>query len=83
VIPPDQAAGLFQPFRRLGPDRVAGRHGLGLGMSIVAAVVAAHGGRVRARTRPAGGLIVEVALPPAGSPGHSVPPRSPAPVAAK
>ncbi|MBY8344962.1 ATP-binding protein [Streptomyces spinosirectus] len=83
VIPPGQAAGLFQPFRRLGPDRVAGRHGLGLGMSIVAAVVAAHGGRVRARTRPAGGLIVEVALPPAGSPGHSVPPRSPAPVAAK
>jgi signal transduction histidine kinase len=83
VIPPGQAAGLFQPFRRLGPDRVAGRRGLGLGMSIVAAVVAAHGGRVRARTRPAGGLIVEVALPPAGSPGHSVPPRSPAPVAAK
>jgi signal transduction histidine kinase len=81
VIPPDQAAGLFQPFRRLGPDRVAGRHGLGLGMSIVAAVAAAHGGRVLARTRPAGGLIVEVALPPAQPPAPFVPPRSPAPAA--
>jgi signal transduction histidine kinase len=32
-------------------------------MSIVAAVVAAHGGRVLARTRPRGGLVVEVVLP--------------------
>ncbi|MEU6145337.1 ATP-binding protein [Streptomyces sp. NPDC047081] len=63
VIPADQAAGLFQPFRRLGPDRVRKRDGLGLGMSIVAAVVAAHGGRVLARTRAAGGLTVEVCLP--------------------
>ncbi|MFF4504086.1 sensor histidine kinase [Streptomyces sp. NPDC001401] len=88
VILPDQAAGLFQPFRRLGPDRVLPpsrvrssgrsphRDGLGLGMSIVAAVTAAHGGRVRARTRPAGGLIVEVGLPPAGTP-----PRTPEPAA--
>ncbi|MEU5318383.1 ATP-binding protein [Streptomyces sp. NPDC021056] len=64
VIPADQAAGLFQPFRRLGPERVRRRDGLGLGMSIVAAVVAAHGGRVRATTRPQGGLAVEVGLPP-------------------
>lgn len=65
VIPADQAAGLFQPFRRLGPERVRKRDGQGLGMSIVAAVVAAHGGRVLARTRPQGGLTVEVSLPPA------------------
>ncbi|MEU6374765.1 ATP-binding protein [Streptomyces sp. NPDC046909] len=68
VIPADQAAGLFQPFRRLGPERVRKRDGLGLGMSIVAAVVAAHGGRVRAITRPEGGLVVEVALPGAAVP---------------
>ncbi|MHC3471811.1 sensor histidine kinase [Streptomyces sp. 7R007] len=74
VIPPDQAAGLFQPFRRLGPDRVRRREGLGLGMSIVAAVVAAHGGRVRAHTRPRGGLTVEVSLPP------YTPARRPVPV---
>ncbi|MGW7205205.1 sensor histidine kinase [Streptomyces sp. NPDC054837] len=64
VIPADQAAGLFQPFRRRGPERVRRRDGLGLGMSIVAAVVAAHGGWVRATTRPQGGLTVEVGLPP-------------------
>lgn len=65
VIPADRAAELFQPFRRLGAaDRVRNRDGLGLGMSIAAAVVAAHGGRVRAHTHPTGGLTVELALPP-------------------
>ncbi|MER5601902.1 ATP-binding protein [Streptomyces sp. NPDC002265] len=63
VIPADRAEGLFQPFRRLGPERVHSRDGLGLGLSIVAAVVGAHGGRVLARTRPPGGLVVEVGLP--------------------
>ncbi|MDQ1048929.1 cell wall metabolism sensor histidine kinase WalK [Streptomyces sp. V4I2] len=67
VISPEQAPGLFQPFRRLGPERVRKRDGVGLGLSIVAAVVAAHGGRVLARTRPQGGLTVEVSLP-----GHPV-----------
>jgi signal transduction histidine kinase len=74
-IPADQVAGLFQPFRRLGAERVLPdarlrsrgrgphRDGLGLGLSIVAAVVAAHGGRVLARTRAQGGLAVEVSLP--------------------
>ncbi|MFF7983684.1 ATP-binding protein [Streptomyces sp. NPDC007901] len=60
-----RAAELFRPFRRLGAeDRVRKRDGLGLGMSIAAAVVAAHGGRVRAHPHLAGGLTVEVALPP-------------------
>jgi signal transduction histidine kinase len=77
LIPPDQAAGLFQPFCRLGPARIRRRDGLGLGMSIVAAVCAAHGGRVRARTRPTGGLVVEVVLPPAGAPGGAGPSRLP------
>ncbi|MFD5077065.1 sensor histidine kinase [Streptomyces sp. NPDC058371] len=63
VIPPERAAGLFQPFRRLGAERVRSRDGLGLGLSIVAAVTAAHGGRVAARPRPQGGLTVEVSLP--------------------
>jgi signal transduction histidine kinase len=56
--------GLFEPFRRLGTDRVGGR-GAGLGLSIVRSVVAAHGGRVTARPRPGGGLVVEVFLPTA------------------
>ncbi|SDJ70250.1 sensor histidine kinase [Streptomyces indicus] len=64
LIRPDQIAVLFQPFRRLGPDRVRGNDGgQGLGLSIVAAVTAAHGGEVRAWPRPEGGLDVEVNLP--------------------
>jgi signal transduction histidine kinase len=54
--------GLFEPFRRLHGDRVGGR-GAGLGLSIVRSVTAAHGGRVTARPRPGGGLVVEVFLP--------------------
>ena len=69
VIDAADVDGLFEPFRRLGADRVAGR-GAGLGLSIVRSVVAAHGGRVTARPRPGGGLVVEVFLP---APNHSVP----------
>ncbi|MDG4862550.1 HAMP domain-containing sensor histidine kinase [Streptomyces sp. T-3] len=67
AIPADQVDGLFAPFRRLGPDRVRTRDGLGLGLSIVAAVAAAHGGAVRASPRAQGGLNVEVTLEPARS----------------
>jgi len=73
VIAADQAAGLFRPFRRLGPERVRKRDGHGLGLSIVAAVVAAHGGRVLARTRPRGGLVVEVGLPAYVPSGPGIP----------
>jgi len=67
LIDPGQVDGLFEPFRRLGGDRLAppgGRGpGAGLGLSIVRSVVAAHGGRVTARPRTGGGLVVEVFLP--------------------
>ncbi|HEV7688228.1 MAG TPA: ATP-binding protein, partial [Acidimicrobiia bacterium] len=62
VIAAAEIEGLFEPFRRSGVDRVAGR-GAGLGLSIVRSVAAAHGGRVAARPRPGGGLVVEVFLP--------------------
>ena len=65
VIDAAEVEGLFEPFRRLGADRVAGggARGAGLGLSIVRSVVAAHGGRIAARPRPGGGLVVEVFLP--------------------
>lgn len=67
VIDAADVDGLFEPFRRLGADRVggAGGRGAGLGLSIVRSVVTAHGGRVTARPRPGGGLVVEVFLPSA------------------
>jgi signal transduction histidine kinase len=66
-IPPDQVAGLFEPFRRLGGDRTGSDHGAGLGLSIVRSVAAAHGGTASARAIPGGGLEVTVELPAARS----------------
>jgi signal transduction histidine kinase len=76
VIPPDQLGRLFQPFQRLDPGRAwrgggeggngagPGCGGLGLGLAIVSAIAAAHGAELRAVTRAAGGLAVEVVFPP-------------------
>ena len=78
VIPPDQLGRLFQPFQRLQPGRARpnaggegsgqrdggqGGAGLGLGLAIVSAIAAAHGAELRAVTRAAGGLAVEVIFP--------------------
>jgi signal transduction histidine kinase len=61
-IPPEQVAGLFEPFRRLAPDRVGANRGHGLGLSIVQAVATAHRGTVRAEALAGGGLSVTVEL---------------------
>ncbi|MFC4533808.1 sensor histidine kinase [Sphaerisporangium dianthi] len=51
---------LAQPFERLGTERTGSS---GLGLSIVAAVAAAHGGRLTLLARPDGGLRVSITLP--------------------
>ncbi|GAA2759635.1 ATP-binding protein [Actinopolymorpha rutila] len=51
---------LAHPFERLGGERTGSS---GLGLSIVAAVAAAHGGRLALFARPEGGLRVSVTLP--------------------
>lgn len=60
----EEAAALFEPFRRAGTARTA-RTGTGLGLSIVRAVVRAHGGEVTAKPVDGGGLDVVVRLPTA------------------
>jgi signal transduction histidine kinase len=62
VIAPDQVERLFQPFGRLEATRL-GREGLGLGLSIVTAIAAAHDADLRARPLAGGGLEVEVHFP--------------------
>ncbi|MFE5909526.1 sensor histidine kinase [Streptomyces wedmorensis] len=57
---------LGRPFERLGVARTGPEGSSGLGLSIVAAIVAAHDGRLVLRARPEGGLRVAVTLPPAG-----------------
>jgi signal transduction histidine kinase len=62
-IPPDQVAALFEPFRRLHPDRTGADRGAGIGLSIVRSVATAHGGHATATPLPEGGLEVRVELP--------------------
>jgi signal transduction histidine kinase len=59
---------LPQPFERLGTERTGSEHGCGLGLSIVAAIAAAHGGRLDLLARPEGGLIVSITLPSVPAP---------------
>ncbi|MFF0447808.1 sensor histidine kinase [Streptomyces sp. NPDC004609] len=64
VVPPYDIPTLFEPFRRLGSDRLVSTRGAGLGLSIVRAVARAHGGTVEASPRNGGGLVVTATLPP-------------------
>ncbi|UNM16276.1 HAMP domain-containing histidine kinase [Streptomyces formicae] len=63
VVPPYDIPALFEPFRRLGADRLVTAKGAGLGLSIVRSVTRAHAGEVTARPREGGGLVVTVSLP--------------------
>jgi signal transduction histidine kinase len=56
-------AQLAQPFRRLGQDRTRSQNGHGLGLSIIAAIAAAHDGTLELLGRPHGGLRVQITLP--------------------
>jgi len=68
LLDPDQVAQLSQPFRRLGAERTRSASGVGLGLSIVAAIVAAHRGTLDLQPGPDGGLHVRIELPRAGPP---------------
>ena len=65
VLDQAKVTALAEPFRRLGTARTGSDAGSGLGLSIVAAVAAAHGGRLVLDARPGGGLRVRVELPTA------------------
>jgi len=70
VLSQQEVDRLAQPFRRLGTDRTGSDDGSGLGLSIVAAIATAHGGRLTMAARPQGGLRVSIALPPAAIPAE-------------
>ena len=54
---------IFEPFYRADPSRSRDSGGAGLGLSIVSAVVTAHGGRVKVSKTDGGGATFEVELP--------------------
>ncbi|MEU5879480.1 ATP-binding protein [Spirillospora sp. NPDC047279] len=71
-VPSYELSTIYEPFRRLGADRVGSAGGAGLGLSIVQAVVRAHGGTIDTVARPDGGLAITVRLPAAPA---AAPPR--------
>jgi two-component system OmpR family sensor kinase len=58
---------IFEPFYRADPSRSRDSGGAGLGLSIVSAVVTAHGGHVTVKETSGGGATFEVELPLASS----------------
>ena len=62
-VPEAEMEQIFDRFRRVDPGRSRDAGGAGLGLAIVAAIVGAHGGSVRAVARKTGGLTVQVQLP--------------------
>ncbi|WP_417281730.1 sensor histidine kinase [Actinomadura rugatobispora] len=83
-VPSYEVERIFEPFRRLRADRVGSADGAGLGLSIVRAVVEAHGGTVETVPRPDGGLAITLRFPvssaEAAPPGRVTAGRSSAPV---
>jgi two-component system OmpR family sensor kinase len=64
-LPPEEAAHVFERFWRADKSRARARGGSGLGLSIVASIVQAHGGSVRFDSSVETGSTVTVRLPAA------------------
>ena len=63
-IPPEDQARVFERFFRADPSRSRDAGGAGLGLAIVAAIAAAHGGRAGVQSGPGGvGSVFLVELP--------------------
>jgi two-component system sensor histidine kinase KdpD len=65
-IPEGQEARVFEKFQRAGREGSPG--GVGLGLTICRAILAAHGGRIWAQNRAGGGASFRFALPVSGQP---------------
>src|SRR5262249_35316984 len=63
VISPEEVERLFQPFQRLGRQRIRHTDGHGLGLAVVRAIAGAHGATLVPAARPEGGLDIEVSFP--------------------
>jgi two-component system OmpR family sensor kinase len=62
-LDPEVEGRIFERFTRGDPSRSRGTGGVGLGLSIVQAIVAAHGGVVTSSSGEQGGTVFDVRLP--------------------
>jgi len=62
-VPTEDVERIFEPFFRVDPSRDHGSDGQGIGLAITARVMDLHGGTVKARNCPDGGLEVELVVP--------------------
>jgi signal transduction histidine kinase len=84
VVPADQMHRLLHPFQRLAQDRAGEQAGLGLGLSIVAAIAKLHNAVLRIEPGQAGGLTVEIRFPPSPLPATTASTeRRPQPIPAR
>jgi signal transduction histidine kinase len=63
LIAADEIDRLFQPFHRLGTQRLPAAGGHGLGLAIASTIAAAHDADLTARPRAEGGLDITVSFP--------------------
>ena len=78
-LDPEVEGRIFERFTRGDPSRSRGTGGVGLGLSIVQAIVAAHGGEVTASSNDEGGTVFDVRLPVGGPPDAPTRPDQPDP----
>ena len=72
---PEEAGRVFERFYRTDASRSRESGGVGLGLSIVAAVAKAHGGAVAAESEPGRGATFRITLPLAETPRNDEPER--------
>lgn len=73
-VPADALVRLGQPFGRLEPSRDRSTGGAGLGLAIVRALVAAHGGEVSFGNRQPSGLVAAIWFPASRGEGRAAGP---------
>ncbi|TMH59579.1 MAG: sensor histidine kinase KdpD [Betaproteobacteria bacterium] len=79
-IPPGEESKLFDKFYRL--TREPAQSGVGLGLAICKAIIAAHGGTIAASNRATGGAIFRFELPAGEPPAVEAEPEPVAPIQA-
>ncbi len=78
-LSPDDAAALFQRFRRLTATPTGGESSTGLGLSIASEFARLHGGRIDVETALGAGTTFTLVLPATGLAATAAPAASPAP----